>query len=165
MVIVMIAVLSAMVVPSITHISGGSVEDEANRLRTVMRLALEESQLSGLALRFVATKHGWSFEYLEQGEKGRQWSAYEDEQLGAYDLPGDIVIASVKQAVDFALEVEVAQAENKEEDKPVVGMVLLLPDGTTSQTNITIADEAGGFFKVLQVRPGPSGIRFQKEEQ
>ncbi|MDX8384429.1 MAG: type II secretion system protein [Ghiorsea sp.] len=160
LVIVMIAVTSAMVVPSISNVSQGSVSEEAKRLRLIMRLAMEESQLSGLPLRWLATEKNWSFEvYDASGE----WLTFDEPPLTAYQLPQGVRISQVEQAGDFFLDMgdkSDAQAD------VIVGMVLLLPDGTTSQSNIQLEGEANGQTKGaeigrLQIRPGPAGIRLQ----
>lgn len=160
----MIAVLSAMVVPSISNISNGSVENESNRLKLVMRLAMEETQLSGVPLRWLATKHGWAFEFLEPVEGGHAWLAYEAKPLESYELPAGIFIESVDQAGEFSLEMDVKVSEHEEEAEPMIGLVMFLPDGTLSQSNIKLSgkDDAS---QVLEIRPGPAGIRLLKEEK
>ncbi|MDX8388428.1 MAG: type II secretion system protein [Ghiorsea sp.] len=177
LVIVMIAITSAMIVPSISLVSQGSVEDEAQRLRSVIRYAMEESQLSGMPLRWLATKDGWFFESLEQTngtqtegkrvvgiktEGKAEWLAYESPPLETYSLPENVSIESVRQASDFILNMEVKSAENGKEAVVVIGMVLLLPDGTTSQSDIHLISEDAK--QVLEVRPGPAGVKFKKPE-
>ncbi len=161
--IVMIAVLSAMVVPSVSNISNGSVADESNRLKLIMRLAAEETQLSGVPLRWLATKDGWSFESLEQVEGGFAWFAYDVPPLAKYALPAGILIEAVDQAGEFSLDMEVKAPEREEEAEVIIGLVMFLPDGTVSQSNIKLSGEAGD-SKVLEVRPGPAGIRLLKDE-
>jgi type II secretion system protein H len=182
LVIVMIAVTSAMVVPSL-DISGASLDDESERLQSTLRYASQEAQLSGEPLRWVATKHGWHFEVLVQDvvnkrqdfaslstattytEPNYTWQAYEESPLQAYEIPVPLFIKTVVQAIEFDLGVEVGnteQAENKKE--PVIGQVLFLPDGTTSLSDIILASEDDGVKPVvLRVRPGPAGIRLKKE--
>ena len=162
LVIVMIALTSAMVVPSISNVSQGSVSEESKRLRLIMRLAMEESQLSGVPLRWLATEKGWSFEaYGEDGE----WLAFDEPPLTPYRLPQGVRISQVEQAGDFFLDM--GEQKDAEEDA-IVGMVLLLPDGTTSQSNILLEGEGngqGGSAESghLQIRPGPAGIRLQSQ--
>ncbi|MDQ6988632.1 MAG: prepilin-type N-terminal cleavage/methylation domain-containing protein [Mariprofundaceae bacterium] len=162
LVIVIVAVTAAMVVPSISLVGMGSVQDEAKRLRLTMRLAMEESQLSGQPLRWLATEHTWSFEVfsLDDGK----WSAFEEPPLSTYQLPQGVRIMSVQQAGDFALDM-VVEREGAD-DAPIVGMVLLLPDGTTSQSNVRLEGEGDGDDEVrqLQIRPGPAGIRLKALE-
>jgi hypothetical protein len=158
----MIAITSAMIVPSISIVSQGSIEDESNRLRLVMRYALEESQLTGIPLRWLATKDGWYFEALEQGETNAEWLAYEDAPIKTYILPVNITIEAVQQASDFTLNMEVKPVENGEQPIVIIGMVLLLPDGTTSQSDIRMTGE--DTVKVLEIRPGPAGIKFKKPD-
>jgi len=164
----MIAITSAMIVPSIFNASDGSVEEESDRLRIVLRLAMEESQLSGVPIQWLATKNGWSFEMLEQTKDGLKRVAYEIRPFQAYVLPADIHIEAVEQVSDFNLDMKAKKKNDKsggDEEEPVIGMVLFLPDGTTSQSNIRIVGEQDDSVSgVLQVRPGPGGIRLQKPD-
>jgi len=165
LVIVMIAITSAMIVPSI-QMSGASVEDETKRLRSVLRFAMEQSQFSGVPIRWVGTKYGWHFEYLEQAEEGYAWQAYEDPPVAIYDLSDGVIIHSVEHSSEFSIGLKTKASEKKQDEEPVVGSVLLLPDGTTSQTNIKIVDEHDeSIFSTLEVRPGPAGIRLKKVDE
>ena len=176
LVIVMIAVTSAMIVPSI-QISGASVMDETKRLRAVMRYAMEESQLSGVPIRWSGTKRGWHFEYLEKTKDSFQWLPFEDAPVETYALADGIVIVDVEQAGEFTLDIpqklkekntsqENKAGKTKKEAEPVIGTVLLLPDGTTSQSNIKLTDEDDEAMQAtLEVRPGPAGIKILKETE
>ena len=176
----MIAVTSAMVVPSL-DLTGASIEDESKRLQSTLRFAMEEAQLSGEPLRWVATKHGWYFEVLiqdnlqqEQGfiplssraqyiEPNYTWETYEDEPLQTYNLPAPLFIQAVQQAIEFNLSVDVENTGNGEDKEPILGKVIFLPDGTTSLSDIVLASEDDGITPVvLRVRPGPAGIRLKK---
>jgi len=179
----MIAVTSAMVVPSL-DISGASLEDESERLKSTLRFAAQEAQLSGNPLRWVATKYGWNFEILTQKSKENQdftnlspitsytepsytWEAYEEPPLQTYKIPAPLFIQAVTQAIEFDLGVEVkSRGQGEHEKEPVVGQVLFLPDGTTSLSDIVLASEDDGIPPiVLRVRPGPAGIRLKKENE
>jgi type II secretion system protein H len=167
LVIVMIAVTAAMVVPSISSIAGGDIDEESSHLRSVMAFALEESQLSGQPIRWLARKDGWSFEaWVESfGKKDKKasWQALAEPPLEPYTLPEDIVIQRIDQAGDaaYASAFDVTSSGNQDES-PILGVILLLPDGTTSQSNVYLEDESNQ-QKILQVRPGPAGIRLKKE--
>ncbi len=169
----MIAVTSAMIAPSIFSIGGADIDEESEHLRTVLSYALEEAQLSGQPMRWLAKKDGWSFEvWIEsfgQNEHGKvSWQPWVEPPLAPYRLPEGIVIQQVNQAGDtmyesaFDLHANPGSSSGKEYQKPLLGVVLFLPDGTTSQSNIYLADKFEK-TKVLQVRPGPAGIRLQKE--
>ncbi|MCF6208540.1 MAG: prepilin-type N-terminal cleavage/methylation domain-containing protein, partial [Ghiorsea sp.] len=126
LVIVMIAVTSAMVVPSL-NIMGASLEDESKRLQSTLRFAIQEAQLSGEPLRWVATEHAWYFEVLQSkgSNQGLQdllpnsytnntfeeptyaWISYEDTPLTTYNLPAPLRIQAVEKAIDFDLGVKV----------------------------------------------------------
>ena len=168
----MIAVTSAMVVPSISNISQGDIKEESNRLRSVLAYALEEAQLSGLPIRFLATKQGWSFEsYIEPRrkkddiivvEQTPKWQALAQPPLAEYILPDGIDISQIEQVSDVEYEALTTTDNQKNKKEPVLGVILLLPDGTTSISNIYLKDEEEKQV-VLEVRPGPAGIRMKKE--
>jgi len=170
LVIVMIAVTSAMVVPSM-FVANISVADESDRLRLVMRLAMEESQLTGMPLRWIGRQHGWSFETLVEspsvdGEtvlKEHEWLPFSDPPLEAYQLPEYIKIDQIEQVTDFVFDIEVKDGQAKTDEQPVLGVVLILPDGTVSPSNIYLKEEEQTESTVLEVRPGPSGIRLRAE--
>lgn len=156
--IVMIAVLSAMVAPSITSSLGGSVKDEAERLQQTMRLALEEAQLSSVPLRWVGEHRGWYFEQLVQTVDGPIWQRFEAPPIEMHSLPSDIIVAEVRQSGEFLFSLEVKKTSQDEGEQPL-GMVLLLPDGTVSPSEIVMSDTGGSGSEVLQVKSGPAGIR------
>lgn len=181
----MIAVTSAMIVPSL-DLSGASLDDEAEKLQSTLRFASQEAQLSGEPLRWVATKHSWYFEVLTQDkathnqdylplnqsqayiEPSYRWEAYEEQPLQTYQLPEPLFIQAVEQAIDVDLAVEVSSSGQRqgesEKKEPTLGQVLFLPDGTTSLSDIKFASEQEGIATMtLRVRPGPAGIRLQKE--
>ena len=169
----MIAVTSAMIVPSISSIGGADIDEESDHLRSVLSYALEEAQLSGQPIRWLAKKDGWSFEaWVESfGKKEANkasWQPLGEPPLASYILPEGIIIQQVDQAGDaayesaFDLNSNPSSSSDKDNQEPLLGVVLLLPDGTTSQSNIYLVDEFEK-TKILQVRPGPAGIRLKKE--
>ena len=168
----MIAVTAAMVVPSISNISQGDIKEESNRLRLVMSFALDESQLSGVPIRFVATKQGWTFEsYVEPRrnkddvitiEQQPKWLLLGEPPLAEYVLPDGIDISQIEQVSDVEYEALINTDNQNDKKEPVLGVILLLPDGTTSLSNIYLKNEEEKQV-VLEVRPGPAGIRVKKE--
>ncbi|OIQ01071.1 MAG: type II secretion system protein GspH [Zetaproteobacteria bacterium CG2_30_46_52] len=161
LVIVMIAVTSAMVVPSLYQSTFGSAEEVSQRLRVVMRAALEESQMTGLPIRWVATEQNWYFEALAQTapDKSAEWVGYAESPFETYDLPEGIMLTRVEQVGDFVLDM--GEQSNDGQQAVVIGIVLLLPDGTTSQSDVYFAEEKEAYAKFLRIRPGPAGIQIQ----
>ena len=156
--IVMLAVTAAMVVPSI-QVSGGSVAEEANRMRLIMRFAADEAQLTGAPIRAMLKKDEYSFETWQQGLGKGEWFMLADAQFKAYILPQDIQILTIEQAVNYTNTFALDEDEVAKED--ILGYILFLPDGTLSQFNIRLGNEED--TRVLEIRPGPSGIRVKKE--
>ena len=158
--IVMLAVTAAMVVPSI-QTSGGSVADEAERMRIIMRLAADEAQLTGAPMRAILKKDEYSFEVWQQGKENGEWFALGDTQFRAYVLPQNINILTIEQAVNYTNSFALDEGEVAKEN--ILGYILFLPDGTLSQLNIRLgnAEET----RVLEVRPGPQGIRLKSQDE
>jgi len=90
-VIVIMAVMAAFVVPSFMSLNKGSVDEEARRLVRVLKLAADESVLTGRVMRWSATEHSYYFE--TEDEKG-QWQLLEKPPYQRYTLPEGIVILS-----------------------------------------------------------------------
>ena len=172
----MLAVTAAMIVPSLSVVSQGDIEDESKRLRLILKVGLDEAELSGVAFRWLATKQGWSFQvYVEkrqidlpQGQPPKmEWQSYANPPLEQYKLPQGIEIVSVEQAGDFSVDTtmeEELSAIDKPREAPVLGVVLLLPDGTTSLSNIRLKDEEDTVV-TIEVRPGPAGIKRQEPDR
>ena len=172
-----------MIVPSL-DLTGASVDDEAHRLATGLRYAAQEAQFTGKPLRWVATRHGWYFEVLVSPDADSDsveqpsapaastmpqyvWQAYEEAPLETYYLPAPLLIQKVRQAVDLDLGVTIRTVQGASDNNTpqIVGKVLFLPDGTTSQSDIVLASEdAETAVVVLEVRPGPAGISIKKTE-
>lgn len=162
LVIVMIAITSAMVVPSLYQTNFGSTADELKRLQMVMRAALEESQWSNTPIRWVAHAHGWHFEIMQRSDDGMVWVGVDEPPLEVYELPDGMAVDRVEQAGEFVLDMQ-AKAENVSADVARVGMVLFLPDGLTSQSDVYFNENSAEFGQFLQVRPGPAGIKISGE--
>ncbi len=156
----MLAITAAMVVPSI-QTSGGSVADEAERMQIMMRLAADEAQLTGAPMRAILKKDECSFEVWQQGKENGEWVVLSDTQFRAYVLPQNINILAIKQAVNYTNSFALDEGEVVKED--ILGYILFLPDGTLSQLNIRLgnAEET----RVLEVRPGPQGIRIKPQDE
>jgi len=170
----MLAVTSSMVVPSITLVGQGDLKDESNRLRLVLSYGLDEAQLSGYPIRWIATKSGWSFEtYVEEQktkstlnlERKISWQPLSEKPLENYVLPQGITITQVEQAGEFfadSLLLTEDTSKPNEDKEPQLGVVLLLPDGSTSLSNVYLQDEEET-VAIVNIRPGPAGIRVKKE--
>ncbi|MDQ7004851.1 MAG: GspH/FimT family pseudopilin [Ghiorsea sp.] len=160
LVIVMLAVTAAMVVPSI-QISGGSVAEESNRLRLIMHFAADEAQLTGAPIRALLKKDEYSFEIWQQEKKNGEWFTLDDTQFKAYALPQSIQILNIEQAVNYMSSFTLSEGDILKED--ILGYILFFPDGTLSAMNIQVGNEEE--MRVLEIRPGPSGIRLRKSDE
>lgn len=152
LVIVMIATVSAMIVPSFFSISGRSVGDEARRLQLVAGMAVEEVQLTGVSMRLLFFQHGYRFERLD--------AEHEWIQLSASPFQPCELTDEFKISFDDPSGVTVSDDGNKE--KGLLGQLQLFPDGLISSARVTLASEDESVD--LYFAPGPRSVSFGSDE-
>jgi len=173
-VIVILAVVTALVVPSLFNATASdSAADESRRLQQALRLAVDEAQLTAVPLRWWARRHRYGFEQWE----GQQWQPADDSALRDRTLDAGVVIDRVlENGVDQQPEEEDAAAAStpltqkqfareRPPQDPLIGRALILPNGMVSMVDVVLLAEGGKHQKQhrLQLRPGPAGIAEQQE--
>ena len=161
LVITLIAVASAMVVPSFVSFSDGDVNDEARRLQQALRLASEEAQLTGQPIRATLLKDGYYFASLS-GES--QWTKLSETPFDRYQLPQGVEVESVEMAAGFESSL-FSEADLAERENGYVGRVTLWPDGLLDQADIALLSISNQMQSVIQARSGPRGIRAKDQEE
>lgn len=141
-VMVLIGVLAAVVAPSFFSINKPSVRHEAQRLARVLRLAADESTLSGRALRWTATDKGYYFERLQaDGE----WRKLDEAPYAPRDWPAGI---------------RVLDAAPAPEDKGVLARYVLRPGVPPVSLHLVLGlarDEGGQ--QALNIEPNGLALR------
>jgi len=160
LVIVIMAVMTAMVAPSFFSAASPSLKDQARRLSQALRLAIDESTLTGMPIRWTAYRHRYVF---ESPDAEGAWQARDDAPYNAYPLPEGMLIA----AIDPPALPEAAQAQDrrKNSDKePVLAHLIFPPQGVMAAADITLAyeDDATSSLHIL-IRPGPGGVRVSEQ--
>ncbi|MDX8407958.1 MAG: GspH/FimT family pseudopilin [Mariprofundaceae bacterium] len=157
LVMVIMAVMAAMVAPSFFSAAGPSLQDQARRLAQALRLATDETALTGRPLRWTARPHSYVFESLD-GED--VWQPVSESPFAEFVLPQGLAIRAVEPA--HAPPQEDAVDSNKE---PVLAHVLLPPQGLMETADITLAKDGDAAASVrIHLQPGPGGIRVVREE-
>jgi type II secretion system protein H len=155
LVIVILAVSSALVAPSFFAASSASIDEEARRLSLALKLASDEAALSGHPLRWSATAHSYVFEFPDS--EGA-WHPADEQPYSAYDLPAGIAIVDM-QPQNTALTEDMEQKK-----EAVMARLLLLPQGVIQSAEIILAVEDGAGRQLgIQLRPGPGGIRIMSD--
>jgi len=147
LVIVIVSVTTMMVAPSFVSLSSPSIQGEARRLVQLVRMAADESMLSGWPLRLSLKKNSYAFESPDR-EGG--WKPVDDEIYHSYPLPEQFVISEVRP------ESGLDDKRGREDEEPVIGRILLQPTGIQLPSEIVISEADTQL--VILIQPGPYGI-------
>jgi len=167
-VIVIISVVTALVVPSMFSNSSDNGADETLRLQQVMRLAVDEAQLTGTPLRWWARKDRYGFEK----RNNQQWQQLTAGVFAIRKLKGVVIDRVIENGVDQQIEEDGAGTSNQakqdffassqQASEPLIGRVLMLPNGMVTMVNVDLLERQGGQLHRLLIRPGPAGIVEEK---
>jgi len=153
LVIVIISVMTMMVAPSFFSSTRVSVDQEARRLAKALRLASDEATLTGKPIRWSAHTHAYSF---ESPDAEGAWQLLDERPYTPHHFPNNISMVEVHLNHTFITE---ALNSDKKDVEPVLGRLLLLPQGIMEPARITLAEQGDGGKRItLLLRPGPGGI-------
>ncbi|MDX8408952.1 MAG: prepilin-type N-terminal cleavage/methylation domain-containing protein [Mariprofundales bacterium] len=169
LVITVMAVVSALVVPSLFTASAPDVATEATRLQQVMRLAVDESQLAGRPLRWWARRSSYGFEQLAAD---RSWQPAIGESFADRKLSGAVIDQVLENGVEQQIEQDLSvdrsfdSSLDKKREDPLIGRVLILPNGMVTMVDVALlAANDVSERALLHVRPGPAGVALEKKKQ
>jgi type II secretion system protein H len=155
LVLLIVAIMAAMVVPNMFQSSGGRAEDQARRLQQILRLASSEAMLTGVSIRWTAYADGYRF---DQPDAEGEWLPMVERPFAAVTLPADARIHEVRmQGLDSSID------HVQDGDRPVLGRLLLMPDGMLTQADVALSLSGAG-DRLIHVRPGPGGVRLAAVE-
>jgi len=157
LVLVIISVSTMMVMPSYFSAFSGSLGDEGKRLVQVLRLAKDESALSGQNYRVRFRAHSYSFQSTNQhGE----WHTLQASPYQPHDLGKAFQILEIRPQPPLTEQVD----SGKEKREPVMADLLLPPEGIRQISDIILAnDPDDGHALTIHFRPGPGGIDIASE--
>lgn len=171
LVVTLIAIAVAMVAPSFVHMTGASLDDEARRLQQALRLASEESQLTGSPVRVVLLREGYRFEQLievrqPQGTDsaaGEQtWKPMQEMPFDSHQLGEGIEVGEIRFSGNVTPEPDTANPSKTEEH--LVGRIHFWPDGMLDTADLVLASPQANEERVLELRSGPGGIRLADKD-
>jgi len=158
LVIVIVAVLSAMVAPSFFQATGTSVDDEVRYMQKLLRLAAEETQLTGKLVRCSVYKDHLKFETPNsEGE----WKPLVDPLFQAQSPQTPVIVKEAHLHGDVGLSTEPL----RDGEKPPLARFMFWPDGRVSTGELTlgIEDEGAADTRVIALRSGPGGIHVLRD--
>ncbi len=158
LVIVIMAVTAMMLAPSYFSAISASPDAEARRLAQVLRLATEESALSGAQFRVRLQRHAYRF---QNPDATGEWRTLQQAPYAPYRLPEGVQIVETRPAAPLtdAQSGEAEHAGGAFDAEPVLADLLLEPVGVRRIADILLAAEPDdGERIVVQLRPGPGGI-------
>jgi len=157
LVIVIVAVLSAMVAPSFFQATGTTVDDEARYMQKLLRLAAEETQLTGRLVRCSVYKDHLKF---ETPNGAGEWKLLDDSLFQAQSPQTPVIIQRAHLHGDVGLSDEPL----RDGEKPPLARFTFWPDGRVSTGELTLGIEGEGDTgtRVIELRSGPGGIYMVK---
>ncbi len=154
LVLLIMAVVSAVVLPNVFSPPSARLADEGRYLRQVLHLAAEEAQLSSVPMRWSAYANRYMF---ETPDAEGAWQPMHEKPFTPHDLPKGIHIESVQ------LQDGLPQLEKTTDEHPPLGRVTLFPDGMLTLADVTLASASKQLQ--MQLRPGPGGIHIVEPAQ
>ena len=153
LVLIIVAMATAMIVPAFHAASRPSAHDEARRLAMALRMAEDEVSLNGRPMLWYASRHAYGF---EQADGKREWVRLSGPPFGRRRLPAGLAVLWGQPADALA---RIADGLARTSREPVLARLLLMPvQGVVSPAEIAIG-EAGGDGVHIRLRPGHGGIR------
>lgn len=155
LVLIIVAVATAMIAPSFYAVSKPSAQDEARHLAMALRMAEDEIALNGQPMIWYASRHAYGF---ERSDGQGKWVRLATSPFGLRQLPAGLAVLSVQPA-DAMTQLQDGLARSGGE--PVLTRLLLMPpQGVQSPVEIVIGVEEGrGGGVHIRLRPGHGGIR------
>ena len=157
LVLLIMALISALAIPHLFQGPSSHLRDEARHLRQVLQLAAEEAQLRGLPLRWVAYPDHYRFELPDEDGK---WVAMKERPFQPYAFPDGVRISEVRMQSNV---LPASSASSADAEDAALGRVTMFPDGLMTVADVMLA---GTERQVrLRLRPGPGGIALAEDNQ
>jgi len=154
LVIVIATVLSAMVAPAFFESTGASVRGEARYMQKVLRLAAEETQLTGRLVRCSVYADHILFE--TQNGNG-EWQGLQDSIFQTQLPQPPVMVVEAHLNGDVGLNNEALH----DGEKPPLAHFMFWPDGRISAGEVVLGMKDSDEKKVLILRSGLAGIYIQ----
>jgi len=168
LVVTLIVIVTAMIAPSFISMTGASIDDEVRRLQQVLRLAAEESQLTGVPVRMVVLKNGYRFEQLVDQPPApgsdvaeQAWMDIGEPPFMQHQFDAGIEVGEIRFSASIPPDTEPEPAKEGEEQP--IGRLNFWPDGMLDAVDLVLTAPEADEQRILQLRSGPGGIRLADE--
>jgi len=151
LVIVIMVVLSVMVAPSFFQATGASVQGEARYMQKLLRMAAEETQLTGMVVRCSVYRDHLLFETPNQDG---EWKALVDPLFQAESPQAPVIV----QRAHLNGDVNLASESLRDGEKPSLARFTFWPDGRVSVGELVLSTAASDETRTIVLRSGPGGI-------
>jgi len=149
-VLFLVSVMTGLVVVTLPgFVRSDSLEQEAARLKLVLEMAVEESQIQSSELAIQPDRNGYSFYIYD--ELAQQWYEMNSPPLIAHDIPDDVSLSFSIESKPFTLSLDSdigldddddADESSKGKKKPPP--ILFLSSGETTVFTLTRTSTGGG---------------------
>lgn len=158
-VVVLIAVASAMILPSYFQASGRSLDEEARRLHQALRLAAEESVLTGHTIRWSAWPEQYAF---FQASSTEGWSEMTDEVFHRWSLSIPVRILQLTHPSGAEVQSAGIRDTTISKEPAPMGSVVFTADGMFEPRMVKMGVD--GQVRLIEVRPWPGGVRLRPKD-
>ncbi|MDQ6968861.1 MAG: prepilin-type N-terminal cleavage/methylation domain-containing protein [Mariprofundaceae bacterium] len=151
LVVVIMTVLSAMVAPSFFQATGASVDGEARYMQKMLRLAAEESQLTGKVIRCSVYQDHVKFERVDvEGV----WRTIKDKVFHTMVPRAPVIVKEAR----LSGAVEIVHESRLQGEPAPMARFMFWPDGRVSAGRLILSIKGANESREIQLNPGPGGI-------
>lgn len=158
-VVVLIAVASALILPGYFQASGRSLDEEARRLHQALRLAAEESVLTGRAIRWSAWPDQYAF---FQASASGTWLEMTDEVFHRWSLSTPVRILQLTHSSGAEVQPESIRGAVTPKEPAPMGSMVFTADGMFEPRVVNMG--ADSQVRLIEIRPGPGGVRLRPKD-
>ncbi|MDQ6986924.1 MAG: prepilin-type N-terminal cleavage/methylation domain-containing protein [Mariprofundaceae bacterium] len=169
LVIAVMAIVAGFVIPNLFRPATATLDDAARQLVRLLHVASEEAQLRSAPLRWNAYSDHYEFQVADS--KG-EWHMLSAPPFRAQALPHGVKISDIRLADSlmqgfnsdniepYSIKEKTNDASDKNK-KPPLASLMFMSDGMLSVADVFLQSPSGDL--VLELRPGPAGIRVRKD--
>lgn len=159
LVIAILALVTALVAPNLLPAGGGALEEEADRLRQVLQLAVDEAQMSGSPLRWSAWHDRYRF---ERRTEARRWLPMSEAPFAPRKLDGVVLDRVLENGIEQRMAIDMqpsGEEGSRTGEEPPIGRARILPGGMVTPLDIVLRDaDHPDSRRTVRLRPGPAGV-------
>jgi type II secretion system protein H len=159
LVLTMMAVLSALIVPSFFDAAGGKVETEARLTQKMLRMVSEEAQLAGKPIQIRAYRD--HLDFYTPG-KDKTWIPFSNAVVQPYSWLAPVQCSEGLLDGDVGMTLSTDISGDSSKGPPPLARFLFWPDGSLTAGTLTLRNGDKGKTETIRIDPGPGGIHLVK---